>query len=97
MKDWHTPQFKKLAQAFLSLRSSADMEHFLRDLCTLEELGEMSRRWQAVQMLHDGIPYRKIALETGLSTATVTRIAHWLNNGEGGYQAALKKSSKKSK
>lgn len=67
------------------------MENFLRDVCTLEEMGEMSRRWEAVLLLSTGVSYREIAKKTGLSTATVTRIAHWLNHGEGGYQAALKK------
>jgi len=28
---------------------------------------------------------------TGASTATITRIASWLNHGEGGYRAMLDK------
>ena len=35
--------------------------------------------------------YQDIAQKTGLSTTTVTRIAHWLKHGEGGYKTALKK------
>jgi TrpR-related protein YerC/YecD len=91
MKTWRTPQLKKLAKTFLSLKSQTDMENFLRDVCTLEEMAEMSRRWEAVLLLDADVSYREIAKKTGLSTATVTRIAHWLNHGEGGYRAALRK------
>jgi len=93
MKNWRTPQLKALAKALLSLDSQREMENFLRDVSTLEEMGTLSRRWEAVLLLNNGVSYRKIAKQTGLSTATVTRIAHWLNHGEGGYRAALKKES----
>ena len=36
-----------------------------------------------------GEHYAAISRETGASTATITRIATWLNHGEGGYRAAL--------
>ena len=35
--------------------------------------------------------YAEISRETGASTATITRIASWLNHGEGGYRAMLDK------
>ncbi len=89
MNTWKTPQLKKLAKTFLNFKTEAELLSFLRDLCTLEELDEMSSRWEAVQMLNKKIPYREIAEKTGLSTTTITRIAHWLNHGEGGYQKAL--------
>ena len=65
------------------------MLNFLRDLCTLEELEELSARWEAVQLIAKRMPYRDVAEKTGLSTTTVTRIAHWLYHGEDGYKAAL--------
>jgi len=92
MKNWKTPKLKKLTKAFLSLKNEKETLNFLRDLCTLEELEEMSRRWEAVQMINKGLSYRKIAEKTGLSTTTVTRIAHWLKHGEGGYRKVLEKS-----
>lgn len=95
MDSWKKPRLKKLATAFLSLKTESEMMNFLRDLCTLEELEEMSRRWEAVHLLEKGLPYREIAEKTGLSTTTVTRISLWLRNGEGGYQTALKKHQKK--
>ena len=91
---WKTPKLKKLSQAFLSLKEEKDMTNFLRDLCTLEELAELSNRWEAVKMLEAGKPYREVAEKTGMSTTTITRIAHWLKHGEGGYKKALEKLAK---
>ncbi len=91
MYPWKTPELNHLASALLSIKDKPTMQNFLRDLCTLEELAEMSRRWEAVQLLDKGLPYRDIATRTGLSTTTVSRIAHWLHHGEGGYQAALRR------
>ncbi|MBI5728496.1 MAG: helix-turn-helix domain-containing protein [Candidatus Magasanikbacteria bacterium] len=92
---WQTPKLKALAKTMLSFPDAGSLCKFLRDLCTLEELAELSRRWQAVQLLHDGLPYRAVAKRTGLSTTTVTRIAHWLHHGEGGYRAALRQQKRR--
>ena len=75
----------------MSLKNERDMASFLRDLCTLEELEEMSNRWEAAQLLAKGLSYREVAREVEISTSTVTRIAQWLEEGEGGYQKALGK------
>lgn len=92
MKNWKTPEFKNLATAFAALTDPKDVQNFLRDLCTLEELEEMSKRWAAVRLLEAEMPYRLIAEKTGLSTTTITRIAHWLKHGEDGYLVALRKT-----
>lgn len=93
MTQWRSSKLKKLVRVIASLKSEKDLEDFLRDLCTLEELEEFGNRFEAVGMLVAGLSYREIAKETGLSTTTVTRIAHWLHHGEGGYAKALKKLS----
>lgn len=95
MKNWRTVKLKKLAQAFLGLKDEKQVLNFLRDLCTLDELEEMSERWEIAQMLDKGESYRVIAEKTGVSTTTVTRIAQWLEHGEGGYQEALRNLKKK--
>lgn len=91
MKNWRTKNLKKLAEAFLVIKDQSGMENFLRDLCTAEELEEMSARWEVVLLLTKGESYREIAKKTKVSTTTVTRISQWLNNGEGGYQAVIHK------
>ena len=95
MKSWKTPEVKKLANALLSIKTEKDMINFLRDVGTLEEIREWANRWKVVQLLDKNIPYREIAEKTGVSTTTVTRIAHWLNHGESGYLAALRETKKK--
>ena len=78
-----------LFEAMLSLETPEEIEHFLRDLFTLGELEAMAHRWEVVKLLDEGLPYQAIARRTGASTTTVTRVAHWLRHGEGGYRTAL--------
>ena len=88
---WPDKSSKELFKAILALKNEQEAVNFFRDLCTLEELAEMARRWQSVIMLNQGKSYRDIADKTGLSTTTVTRVAHWLNYGQGGYKLILKR------
>ena len=87
--EWPDRDGDALIAAVLSLRSAEQAERFLRDLCTLRELEEMSRRWAVVRLLDEGLSYREVASRTGTSTATVTRISYWLQHGTGGYRLVL--------
>ena len=89
--DWRTPDAQALFEAIRGLDSLDDTERFFRDLCTLNELRDMAQRWAVVRMLDSGLHYAEISRTTGASTATITRIASWLNHGEGGYRAMLDK------
>jgi len=86
---WQTPETTELSATIARLESSEEAERFLRDLCTLAELEAMAHRWQVARLLDEGLPYVEIAQRTGASTTTVTRVAHWLRHGEGGYRLAL--------
>jgi TrpR-related protein YerC/YecD len=77
--------------AILGLKDIKEAEKFFRDLCTVEEIKAMSERWQIARLLDRGVPYRQIAETVGSSTTTVSRVATWLSNGEGGYRLALDK------
>ena len=87
--DWKTDDLEALFAAVLRLDTVDDAERFFRDLCTLNELRDMAQRWAVARLLDDGMHYAQISRETGASTATITRIASWLNHGEGGYREAL--------
>jgi TrpR-related protein YerC/YecD len=89
--DWRTPDAEALFQAIGSLQGLQETERFFRDLCTLTELRDLSQRWAVARLLDDGLHYAEISRQTGASTATITRIASWLNHGEGGYRAVLDK------
>ena len=86
---WRTPEMEELFATIASLKGPEEVEAFLRDLCTFSELEAMAHRWQVAKLLEQGLPYLEIAERTGASTTTVTRVAHWLHHGEGGYRAAL--------
>ncbi|MBU0661356.1 trp operon repressor [Patescibacteria group bacterium] len=92
---WKTPKLRSFARAILSFNKEEELLDFLRDVHTLEELEEVSNRWQIVQLLNNGMSYRAVAKEAGVSTTTVTRIAHWMKHGKGGYTKALKQADTK--
>ncbi|NNC75142.1 MAG: hypothetical protein HKN93_06485 [Acidimicrobiia bacterium] len=89
--EWRSDDTDALFDAILSLTDRDDAERFFRDLCTLRELEEMTARWAVVRLLTKGIPYRQIHDETGVSTATITRINQWLQHGTGGYSRILQR------
>jgi TrpR-related protein YerC/YecD len=83
---------RDLFRAINSLKTEEETEAFFRDLCTLSELEAMAHRWQVARFLELELPYVEIAEKTGASTTTVTRVAHWLKHGEGGYRVALSRA-----
>ena len=86
------PGLDDLADAVLLLRDRDDATRFLRDLCTLAELEQLTHRWQIVRLLEQKVAYLEIAERIGTSTATVTRVAHWLRHGTGGYRVVLERT-----
>ncbi len=83
-----------LYEGILSLKTGEECQAFFRDLCTIGELQEMCERFEVAKLIDEGIPYREIAARTGVSTATITRVGQWLNNGEGGYRLVLNRVKK---
>ena len=80
-----------LYKVILKLDTIAECKKFFRDLCTVSELNSMTERFKVVKMLNEGVPYREISKKVGSSTATVTRVAHWLHHGKGGYKLMLER------
>ena len=91
---WQTEDTRALFETILDLDGVGEAERFFRDLCTMGELHDMAQRWAVARMLDEGLHYADISRRTGASTATITRIASWLNHGEGGYRAALDRMAK---
>ena len=88
------PGLDDLAACFYQLRSAGEVKLFLRDLCTLGELEALAHRWQIVRLVEGGRPYLEVAETIHTSTATVTRVAHWLRHGTGGYRLALRRDAR---
>ncbi len=76
-------------RAILTLHSEDEAARFFADLCTPAELEALTDRWQVVQLVDSNVPYRRIHEMTGVSTATITRVARALVYGENGYRTVL--------
>lgn len=80
-----TTKLLELMNAISLINNQEEALRFFTDLCTPSELEAMADRWQVVPMVQSGVPYRTIHDRTGVSVATITRIARCINLGEGGY------------
>lgn len=76
----------ELMDAISMLEDGNEAMQFFTDLCTPAELESMADRWQVVPLLRQGIPYRTIHEQTGVSVTTITRVARCLSFGTGGYK-----------
>lgn len=83
-----------LYAAILSLDTLDEVRSFFHDLCTPAELEGLVDRWRVAQMLVQNMPYRQIAAETNVSTATIVRVARFLNNGNDGYRTIMRRQGK---
>lgn len=82
-----------LFDAIISLRTADECGNFLKDLCTPAELQALVDRWQVVGLLKQGLPYRRIHDETGVSVTTIGRVARFLSDGFGGYETAIRRTA----
>ena len=90
-----TPATDFLFEAILTLRNVDECYSFFEDLCTVSELQEMSRRMHAAKMLKSNYIYSEIAEQTGLSTATISRVNRCLKYGNEGYLTVLERLDRK--
>ena len=90
-KQLKTKEAKSFFKTLASFSSDIEARKFMRDVCTFSELQSMIERWQVAKLLDKGMSYREISQKTGSSTTTITRVAHWLHHGEGGYRLMLDK------
>lgn len=81
--------YQHLCRALASLHTPEDVALFLEDLCTIQEAIALSQRLQVAQLLTQGMNYTEITNQTGISSATISRVSRCLNYGPGGYKIAL--------
>ncbi len=82
LSDNEDPQHQ-LYEAILTLKSVEEAKEFFEDLCTPTERQAMADRWLVVEPIKEGIPYRSIYEETGVSVTTIGRVARCLSFGQG--------------
>ena len=90
-EDWRNDDTRALFEAIVGLDSVDAAARFFRDLCTRQELEEFAARWSVVRLLNEGLSYREIHDQSGVSTTTITRINDWVRHGTGGYVEALER------
>ncbi len=79
----------RLFEAMLSLRTRDDCYAFFEDLCTVAEIKSLAQRLAVASLLRKGRTYAEIVEETGVSTATISRVNRALAYGADGYETVL--------
>lgn len=80
--------FRDLCKIIAGLKNAEEVRSFLLDLCTPNEIQALADRWDVAVMIARGDSYREISKNTGISTATITRVGRFIRTGRG-YQLAL--------
>ncbi len=89
------PQVDRLFQAVLVLESLEECYRLFEDLCTVGEIRALAQRLQVAEMLRNGHTYDEIAVRTGMSSATISRIKRFLLYGADGYKLVLDRLEKR--
>lgn len=97
MSAYHSESLEQLFEVILSLESKDECRALIEDLCTIKEMKDLSSRLEVAFMLDEGKNYQQIALETGVSTATISRVKKCLEYGSGGYQRAIERNKENRK
>ena len=82
---------ERLIQALMSFQTPEECRAFFEDLCTVAEIQEMAKRMHAAKMLRENYIYSEVAAQTGLSTATISRVNRCLKYGSDGYLNVLER------
>ncbi|MBR3058430.1 MAG: helix-turn-helix domain-containing protein [Clostridiales bacterium] len=86
LKDKHMDD---LFDAILTLKSREECYSLFEDLCTISEIKSLAQRFQVAILLAKGHTYSEIFDETGVSTATISRVKRCLDYGADGYRTVL--------
>jgi len=99
MADDHHQSVDALCEILLLLETKKEAYHFLKDLCTPQEINTLAERWRVCRLLEDDhLSYREISHITGASLTTIGRVARFLKNEDyHGYLTLLKKLKDKAK
>lgn len=78
-----------LLQVLASLDTPEALEALFADLLTPAEIRSLRERWAIVLELARGKPQREVKDSVGVAIATVSRGAHQLRHGAGGFTVAF--------
>lgn len=95
MTKLRNPDTDQLFEGILKLRSVEECYRFFTDICTIKELQAMTQRLQVAKQLYEGRNYNEVYRDTGVSSATISRVNKCLNYGDGGYKTVLDRLEEK--
>ena len=95
MSKLRNPDTDQLFDGILKLRSVEECYRFFTDICTIKELQAMTQRLQVAKQLYEGRNYNEVYRDTGVSSATISRVNKCLNYGDGGYKTVLDRLEEK--
>ncbi len=75
-----------LCRAILRCQTEEDVRALLEDLCTFQEIEQLSQRAESAKLLLEGKTYADIIARTDISSATLSRVSRAVNHGSGGYR-----------
>lgn len=76
-------EMNDLCNTVLMLQTPEEVEGFLLDLCSRQELEKLSDRWSIAKLIAMGFSYRIIGQKTGASSSTISRLQNNIVNGSG--------------
>ncbi len=94
MGGWYSEDVKELFRSIVSLESEEECRMFFEDVCTVREMIEIAQRLKVAKLLKNKTSYNAINRETGVSTATISRVSRCLDYGSGGYRLVLDRLEK---
>lgn len=95
MQDIHTSDVDELFDAIASLKNREECYKFFEDALTVKEILDIAQRLKAAKMLKARRSYIEVCQETGMSTATISRVSKALERGAGGYELVISRMEKK--
>ena len=80
---------RRLYEVLAKINKPEDIQIFLKDLCTINEVNQMSQRLQCAELMLKGYTYSQITELSSISSATLSRVSRCLQYGSGGYSKLL--------
>ena len=65
------------------IQTKEECQALFEDLCTYKEIESMAQRLQAARLLMEGVTYEQIIEQTGISSATLSRVSKCVKYGSG--------------
>ncbi len=83
------PEAKVLVKALLAIKSEDECQAFLADLFSAKELNSLETRVKIALGLSQEKKYTEITLDTGASTATISKIKESFTYGQDGLKKII--------